>query len=100
MMPLMQRDESGTRLDLIRVAPGTGLLEHGHGGFETTIVLQGAYDDGVCRFETGDFGEADQELDHRPAALPGPDCICLIATTAHLKPHGLLGRLVRPLIGM
>jgi putative transcriptional regulator len=100
MMPLMPRDSSNTRLDLIRVAPNTGLLEHGHGGFETTIVLQGSFDDGKARYEPGDFGEADSGFDHRPVAMPGPVCICLIATTAHLKPHGLLGRLVRPLIGM
>lgn len=100
MMPLIPRDESNTRLDLIRVSPGVGLLQHGHTGFESTIVLQGAFDDGLNRYEAGDFGEADGELDHRPAAQPGPVCICLIATSAHLKPHGLLGRLVRPLIGM
>ena len=100
MMPLMPRDHTGTRLDLIRVKPGIGLLQHGHNGFESTIVLQGAFDDGIARYEAGDFGEADGGVDHRPAAQPGPVCICLIATTAHLKPHGLLGRLVRPLIGM
>jgi len=100
MMPLMRRDETGTRLDLIRVAPGTGLLEHGHGGFESTIVLQGAFDDGVERYAAGDFGEADSGFDHRPAALPGPACICLIATTARLKPHSLLGCVVGPLLGM
>jgi len=100
MMPLMARDASDTRLDLIRVAPGTGLLEHGHGGFESTIVLQGAFDDGIARYETGDFGEAEGGVDHRPAALPGPDCICLIATTSRLKPHSVIGRLVGPLLSM
>jgi len=100
MMPLMPRDESNTRLDLIRVAPNTGLLEHGHGGFESTVVLQGTFDDGAGRYGPGDFGEANSGFDHRPAAVPGPECVCLIATTAHLKPHGLLGRLIRPLIGM
>ncbi len=100
MMPLMARDSTNTRLDLIRVAPGTGLLEHGHRAFETTIVLRGAYDDGIARYETGDFCEAEEGLDHRPAALPGPDCICLIATTGRLKAHGLLGRLVGPLLGL
>jgi putative transcriptional regulator len=100
MMPLMPRDSTDTRLDLIRVAPGTGLLEHGHRAFETTIVLQGAYDDGVARYQTGDFCEAEDDLDHRPAALPGPDCICLVATTGRLKANGLLGRVVGPLLGL
>jgi putative transcriptional regulator len=100
LMPLMARDDSDTRLDLIRVAPGTGLLEHGHRGFESTIVLQGAFDDGVARYRVGDFGEAEGGLDHRPEALPGPDCICLIATSARLQPHSLLGRVVGPLLGL
>jgi putative transcriptional regulator len=100
MMPLMARDESDTRLDLIRVAPGTGLLQHGHGGFETTVVLQGAFDDGLDRYGVGDFAEAQDGLNHAPEALPGPDCICLIATTARLKPNSLLGWLVGPLLGM
>ncbi len=100
LMPLMRRDATNTRLDLIRVAPDTALLEHGHTGFETTVVLQGAFDDGLQRYETGDFGEADGRTDHCPRALPGPDCICLIATSAHLRPRSLLGRMVRPLLGM
>jgi putative transcriptional regulator len=99
-MPLMARDETDTRLDLIRVAPGTGLLEHGHDGLESTIVLQGAFDDRIARYEVGDFAEAEGGVDHRPTARPGPDCICLIATTAHLQAHSFVGRLVRPWLGM
>ena len=100
MMKLRPRDHTNTRLDLIRVAPGTALLEHGHTGFETTVVLQGAFNDGTRSYNVGDFGEAYGGIDHRPEALPGPDCVCLIATSAHLRPHSLLGRIVRPLIGM
>jgi putative transcriptional regulator len=100
MMTLIARDRTGTRLDLIRVAPGTGLLHHGHTGFETTCVMRGAYHDGLDRYETGDFAESDPSEQHRPMALPGEDCICLMATTGMLRPTGLLGRLIRPLLGM
>jgi putative transcriptional regulator len=100
MMTLIARDRTGTRLDLIRVAPGTGLLHHGHTGFETTCVMRGSYDDGLERYETGDFAESDAEELHRPMALPGEDCVCLMATTGRLQPTGLLGRLIRPLLGM
>jgi putative transcriptional regulator len=100
LMPLLKRDSSDTRLDLIQVAPDTGLLQHGHTGFETTIVLQGAFHDGVDRYGIGDFAEAAGGLNHRPMALAGPDCICLIAMSGHLSARGLLGRLVRPLLGM
>ncbi len=100
MMPLRARDATDTRLDLIRVTPGTALLEHGHTGFETTMVLQGAFDDGIAQYRVGDFAEADGEIDHEPRALSGEMCICLIATSGHLSARGLMGRLIRPLLGM
>ncbi len=100
MMPLIRRDATNSRLDLIRVAPGSALLEHSHSAFETTVVLTGAFEDGHETFGVGDYAEADGETKHRPRALPGDACICLIATTGHLSTRGLLGRLVRPLLGM
>jgi putative transcriptional regulator len=100
MMNLMPRDPTGTRLDLIRVEPGTALLQHSHHALETTSVLQGAFDDGTGTYCEGDFAEGGATLDHQPRTLPGEACICLIATTGRLRPRGLLGRLVRPLIGM
>ena len=100
MMPLIRRDASDSRLDLIRVAPGTALLEHGHSGRESTCVLQGAFDDGTGTYRVGDFIETDTAVAHRPTALSGEPCICLIATSGHLQPRGLMGWLVRPLLGM
>ncbi|WP_428490669.1 ChrR family anti-sigma-E factor [Rhodopila sp.] len=100
MMTLVPRGPNDSRLDLIRAAPGTGLLEHSHSDFETTCVLQGAFDDVTGKYHVGDFAEADGGLAHRPTALPGEECICLIATGGRLRARGLLGRLVRPLIGM
>jgi putative transcriptional regulator len=100
IMKLLPRDATDSRLDLIRVAPGRALLSHGHTGPETTCVLTGAFADGTGIFAAGDCVEADAALDHTPCALPGEDCICLIATTHHLRAHSWLGRLVRPLLGM
>jgi putative transcriptional regulator len=100
LMPLIRRDATDSRLDLIRVAPGIGLLKHGHSGLEMTCVLQGGFDDGIGLYRAGDFVEADTEHVHRPTALPGEDCICLIATSGRLRARGLLGWLVRPLLGM
>ncbi|MDE2583481.1 MAG: ChrR family anti-sigma-E factor [Rhodospirillales bacterium] len=100
IMALLPRDATDSRLDLIRVAPGRALLTHGHTGPETTCVLSGAFADGTGTYAAGDCVEADLSLDHTPRALPGEDCVCLIATTHHLRPHGWLGRLVRPLLGM
>jgi putative transcriptional regulator len=94
------RDKGLSRLDLARVAPGVSLFKHGHTGFETTIVLQGAFQDGRDDYGVGDFIEVDAGVDHCPRALGTEDCICAIATTWHLKMRGWLGQLVRPLIGM
>jgi putative transcriptional regulator len=100
MVSLQSRDRALSRLDLARVAPGVGLFQHGHTGFETTVVLQGAFHDGRDDYGVGDFIEVDAGVDHCPRAFGKEDCICAIATTGHLKMRGWLGQLVRPLIGM
>lgn len=100
IMPLMARDATDSRLDLIRVAPGRALLAHGHSGAETTCVLTGAFTDGADSYGAGDCVETDPAVAHQPRALPGEDCICLIAVTHHLRPRSWLGRVVRPLLGM
>ncbi|MGC8475971.1 MAG: ChrR family anti-sigma-E factor [Acetobacteraceae bacterium] len=100
IMALLPRDATDSRLDLIRVAPGRALLEHGHTGAETTCVLTGAFADGAGTYGPGDCVETDPALAHQPRALPGEDCICLIAVTHHLRPRSWMGRLVRPLLGM
>lgn len=100
MMTLMARDASDSRLDLIRVAPGRSLLAHSHEGSETTCVLRGAFEDGLGTYGPGDCVETDPALSHQPRALPGEECVCLIAVTHHLRPQSWLGRLVRPLLGM
>ena len=100
MMPVLARDATNSRLDLIRVAPGRSLLAHSHDDAETTCVLRGAFTDGAGTYGPGDCMETDPALTHQPRALAGEDCVCLIAVTHHLRPQSLLGRLVRPLLGM
>jgi putative transcriptional regulator len=100
LMPLAPRDASGTRLDLIRVAPGTALPQHAHTGPESTCVLQGAFADETGEYHVGDIAEGDVGLDHRPAALAGGDCICLIATTGYLRADSLVVRLLQPIFGV
>jgi putative transcriptional regulator len=100
MMNLLKRDDTTSRLDLIRVAPGVGLLEHGHTGFETTVVLQGAFVDEGTTYRVGDFASVDIDTDHSPRATGAEDCICLIAITGRLSGRGWLGRLLQPLFGL
>jgi putative transcriptional regulator len=100
LMPLRRRDASNTRLDLIRVAPGVTMPAHGHTGLETACILQGGYSDETGEYAAYDLAESDGDLDHAPVASPGPDCICLTATTGRLRGRTWLSRLVQPLIGV
>jgi putative transcriptional regulator len=100
LMPLAPRDSTATRLDLIRVTPGTALPRHEHTGDELTCVLQGAYTDETGEYRAGDVAEGGIGLDHRPKALPGAECICLISTTGFLRSHSLIGRMLQPFFGI
>jgi putative transcriptional regulator len=72
--------------------------DHGHGGTELTLVLQGAFLDGADRFGPGDVELADAATEHRPVAEDWDDCICLAASDARLRFKGLLPRLAQPLL--
>ena len=100
LLPLVPRDATGTRLDLIRVAPGVALPQHDHRDRETTYVLAGAFVDLTGEYHAGDVAEGDAGLDHRPRAVAGGDCVCRIATTGGLRPRSLLARLLRPIFGL
>lgn len=100
LMPLVPRDRSGTRLDLIRVAAGIALPLHGHTGPEITCVLAGGYTDQTGEYQAGDIAEGDAGFDHQPRALAGDACICLIATTGALRARGFWARLLQPLFGL
>jgi putative transcriptional regulator len=100
LTPLSRRAASGTRLDLIGVAPGVAMPGPGHTGPEMASVLQGAYADEAGGYSAYDVAEGDVALHHTPAALPGIDCICRIATTGRLRGHTWVAPLVQPLIGV
>ncbi|WP_210395368.1 ChrR family anti-sigma-E factor [Motiliproteus sediminis] len=72
-------------LYLLRIAPGTCLPEHGHGGGEMTLVLSGSYSDEIGRFTPGNVADLDDSIEHQPIADRNRDCICLVATDAPLR---------------
>ncbi len=90
------RNEGGATVRLLRIPAGRAMPDHGHGGMELTLVLQGAFVDGNNRYDRGDLEVADQDMDHTPVAAAGEDCICLAATDAPLRFRGWLPRLVQP----
>lgn len=88
---------SGT-LRLLKAAPGQAIPEHGHGGNELTLVLQGAYRDEIGEFGPGDVADLDIEVEHTPVAHGEADCVCVIASETPARFRGLLPRLVRPFL--
>jgi putative transcriptional regulator len=99
-MPLVPRDHTGTRLDLVRAMPGTAFPDHGHTGAETTCILQGRYIDQSGEYGPHDIAESDPDMLHRPYAGEGDECICLLATTGRLRARNWLVRMLQPLVGV
>lgn len=87
----------GASARLLYIPAGQAVPDHGHHGLELTLVLQGAFQDADGRYGPGDVEIASEAVDHTPIADPGCDCICLAATDAPLKFHGLMPRLLQPL---
>jgi putative transcriptional regulator len=80
---------------LLYIPAGREMPDHGHRGMELTLVLQGAFRDEKDRFGVGDVEIADEDMNHRPMAEDGVDCICLTATDAPLRFTSMLPRLAQ-----
>jgi len=88
----------GLTTRLLSIRAGTAMPSHTHAGTEMTLVLRGAFSDETGHYLRGDVAEADDEVDHRPVADEGEDCLCLAVTDAPLRLTGKLGRLVNPFV--
>lgn len=93
-------EDPATQLVLLKIAAGRRIPTHGHSGEELTLVLQGAFEDEHGRVAAGDLAEEDDETEHTPVVTGTETCICLASIEGRLRPHGLIGRLVSPLIGL
>jgi putative transcriptional regulator len=69
---------------LLWIKAGRKMPSHTHEGSEYTLVLKGAFSDKTGRYARGDIAVADAELDHKPIAEAGEDCICFAVTDAPL----------------
>ena len=77
---------------------GVRTPSHGHFGFEAMLVLKGGFSDGVDEYRRGDVCVADEEVEHKPIALPGEDCIVYCVREAPVK-LGTVNRMIQMLIG-
>jgi len=87
-------------LRLLKVAPGQSLPDHGHGGEELTLVLQGSYTDSTGTYGVGDVADLCDDIEHAPVADAEQGCICLIASEKPARFKGLFARMVQPLSGL
>jgi putative transcriptional regulator len=85
---------------LLSIAPGTTIPHHTHLGGELTLIIRGAYEDEIGRFECGDLADLDASVHHQPVVDDGEPCVCLIATDDRLRFSGVFSRMLQPLIGI
>jgi len=84
---------------LMRVSAGRRMPRHTHDGMEFTQVLSGIFYDASGRYLTGDYIEADGEVDHQPVADEEQDCICLAAIEGRLRLTSFVGRWAQTVLG-
>lgn len=82
------------RTRLMHIDSGRPVLQHSHRGLELTVLLQGAYGDCTGEYGRGDMQVADEEVDHKPMAFGGEDCLCLVVTDAPIRFTGRFGSLL------
>ena len=92
---ILHSDKQGS-VRLLSIPAGQAMPKHGHGGLEITLVLKGAYREDTTRFARGDVEIATKDTHHSPIAEQDEDCICLIATDAPLRFHGVWARMAQP----
>ena len=91
-------DESVYRSRLVVLKAGKAVPKHTHDGQEVTVVLKGAFNDGIGHYARGDIAIADAHVDHQPVADPTEDCLCLTVTDAPLRLTGTFSRFLNPFL--
>ena len=98
MAPVAVPAAEGTRVFMLKAAPGIRIPHHAHAGLEWTCVLQGAFSHQLGRYGAGDFDEADATIEHQPVVEDGIECICLVALQGQIQLKSWMGRLIQPFI--
>ena len=94
---LLRTAGTATSARLLSIPAGGSVPDHGHGGFEATLVLAGSFYDREMWYRRGDVSLADSTVVHQPVAGPEADCICLAVTDAPLRFRSFVPRLLQPL---
>lgn len=92
--------KSSMNVFMLRAAPGTSLLEHGHTDDEYLCVLKGSFTDQAGRHQPGDMAVADASIAHKPIVDQGGECICVVALEGKLRLRSMIGRVLQPVYGL
>jgi putative transcriptional regulator len=92
---LALRDPGAGDLRLLRIGAGRAMPEHGHGGEELTLVIEGAYADVTGTYRRGDIQDVGEGVEHRPVVTADAECICLIASERQARFKSLGARLAQ-----
>lgn len=89
-------DVNGLRTSLLRFQPGTVLPEHGHGGLELSLVLDGGFDSrtqvGTEVYLPGDLSLREPGQDHE-VRIHDEGCLVLFVRSGRLEARTLKGAL-------
>lgn len=94
------RHEGTGDLRLLRIGAGRTMPDHGHGGAELTLVIEGAYSDVTGTYRRGDIQDVDESIEHQPIVDKSGECVCLIASEHPARFKSLAARLTQPWTGM
>jgi len=73
----------------MKIDPAVSTPTHGHRGIEITLVLDGAFTDGVAEYQRGDLIVADEDLEHKQTTHADQGCTCFVVSSAPIKLSGL-----------
>jgi putative transcriptional regulator len=93
-------DATGGDLRLLKISPGQRMPNHGHGGSELTLILDGAYTDKTGTYRTGDVADHGDDLEHVPVACSEHGCICVVAAERPARFKAVIQKMLQPLTGM
>lgn len=88
-----------TTLQIIRLKAGSTLPRHDHKGSEITLILAGSLRDGDKLYRRGDVCVCEKGQIHSPQIGEAEDCLCLMFTTAPLRPTRMIDRFLGRLAG-
>lgn len=91
----IQLNENEIHTSLLQIAPGGGVPQHTHKGFELTLLLEGSFNDENGMYFKGDFIMLDHSHQHTPISDEG--CLCYTVANDALHFTQGINKLLNPI---